>query len=127
MKQLLIIALATFLFSRYKKEKETPPVNYAETLKGTIWGGKYYNIANLSLEIPYTITLSPGGSFFNWQGGGNTFDGDWIVTGKQITFNFVVGARNKWSGEINDNGNELKNITVPVPDGFRFVNCVKNP
>ena len=126
MKKLLLAAVVTVLFTvSCKKEKETPPVNYAETLKGTIWGGKYYNIANPSVQLPYTITLSPG--VFEWKGGGNKFDGDWIVAGKQITFNFVVGARNKWSGEINDNGNELKNITVPVPDGFRFVNCVKNP
>jgi hypothetical protein len=126
MKQLLIIALVTFFCISCKKEKEVPAVNYAETLKSTKWGGKYYNLTNPSVQISYTISLDSG-NFFEWKGGGNTFLGDWVVSGKQITFTFAIGAKNKWNGEINDSGNELKNISIPVPDGFRVISCVKNP
>jgi heat shock protein HslJ len=129
MKKILLAAVVviTVLFAvSCKKEKDTPPVSYAETLKGTIWGGKYYNVPFTSIERPYTISLSSG-NLFEWKGGGNTFPGTWTVSGNQITFSFTAGAMNKWSGEINNNGNELNNITIPVPDGFRIINCVKNP
>jgi hypothetical protein len=126
MKTISCILFAIIFFAACKKEKEAAPPNYAETLKGTIWGGKYYNITNPSIQISYTITLNAS-NLFEWKADGNTFPGTWFVSGKQITFRFTIGANNQWSGEVNDNGNELKNITAPVPDGFRFVNCVKNP
>lgn len=38
---------------------------------------------------------------------------------------FFGGAENQWSAKID--GDEMIDISIPVPDGFRINKCSKNP
>jgi hypothetical protein len=89
MKQLLIIALATFFCISCKKENAAPVINYAEVLKGTIWGGTYYDISNPALSRKYTIELIAND--FRWRATSPATQilGTWSVSGNTVTFKFI--------------------------------------
>ena len=89
MKQLLIIALATFFCISCKKENIEPAVNYAEVIKGTIWGGTYYDISTPAVSRKYTIELRAN-NLFEWMATSPStlLFGKWSVSGNTVTFKF---------------------------------------
>ena len=125
-KVFVIVAAISFLFlSSCKKDKTTVP-GYEETLKGTSWGGKYYDEPFPASTRVYSIRFNTdNSSTFNWVAFSPTtaYTGTWKVNGNIITFKFSSGAQNEWSGQID--GDKLINISKPVPAGFVFINCDK--
>jgi hypothetical protein len=127
MKKISIIVLVTAGMAIAScKKNNTAHTTPAESMKNTVWGGYYFDYTNTAVNRAYTITLNADYSF-DWSARNpvQVFTGTWKVTGKIISFKFSSGAKNEWMGEVS--GNELQNITEPVPATFRFVNCMKNP
>lgn len=122
---LILAAITCIAIESCKKDTNnntTPDFN--ETLKNTVWGGKYYDLTNAALQRVYSIRLDPDKSF-NWiaYDPSTLLKGTWNVIGKTIIFKFSTGAKNEWSGQID--GDNLINITDPVPAGFVFISCKK--